>query len=690
MKKMFFVCLFVGLMPTLLSAVPACYDGDMCTADIDLGNGDCYHPPVDCNDLSACTIDSCDPASGCVNAPKNCNDADPCTDDSCDPATGCVHVSKNCDDDNACTNDACNPGDGTCENLPLDCADEHDCTVDSCDPGTGCVNALADTDVVCAPAAGVCDAVEYCDGTHPDCPFDLKQTIECNAKVGDCDVAENCDGIEDTCPIDGVAGDTVVCRDVLESDLCDAVEKCTGSSKDCPADGVAPDTTLCRAAAGKCDVDDYCDGTNKTCADELIALGTECRAAADDCDVAETCPGDAADCPEDAFAALNTPCGDNTDTICNNPDSCDGNGICLDNFAPDTLICNVSTGVCDPAEYCDGAGNCPVDLLAGTETVCRSAVDVCDADEVCDGANVDCPAEDYTAVNGDECADGYDYTADETCSEGLCAGTESIGSCEAAYEATSLPYILESTTIGRPSHIDTYSFNCPLSSAPLGDAVVHVAMDSSKDYTISITRTGGWTGFIAIIPGCGGFINNTTCLNSDSAADSFTYSPLISGNSTIVVESNSAEGDFILTIEEVVVIVPDDTPVPDDDTLLTDEILTDDIVTDDVVTDDVVTDEIVTDDILTDDVVTDEAVSDDGTVLADDTVTPDDGTITQDTDYPITPDGKDDDDTTVTDNTVPDEASDTLLGDEDTVVTDTAVTDTDKPGDDGCGCTVVF
>ncbi len=739
MKKMLFVCLFVGLMPCLLSALPqlsVTKSGSGAGVVTDDGG------VIDCGDTcssgyAADTVvtlaaaaatgshfvewtGACTGFGACVvtmDADKTVNAKFDCDNGTINPLDGlcglngrgdhyeeCIEGAweEQCDDPDTCTSGA-TQCDGSnnynlCE-MQLDtgnydwtvvsCTDEHDCTVDSCDDTLGCVNALADTDTVCAPAAGVCDAVEYCDGTHPDCVFDLKLTIECNAKVGDCDVAENCDGIENDCPIDGVAGNTVVCRDA-DGD-CDAVEKCTGSSKSCPGDGVKGSDIVCRPIAGVCDVADNCDGMNKSCpTDEFAANTVPCRTADGECDVAENCPGNAAACPVDEFVAIDTPCGSGVDVVCNRADTCDGEGTCQPNYSDIETICHVSTGICDPAETCDGAGNCPVDLLAGTDTVCRSAVDVCDADEVCDGANVDCPAEDYTAVNGDECVDGYDYTDTETCADGVCSGAEVVGSCAAAYTVTTLPYTLESTTIGRPSHIDTYGLNCPLSSAPLGDAVLNVAMDSSKDYTISITRTGGWTGFIAVIPMCTEFFTNTTCLNSNSAADSFTYSPAISGNATIVVESNSAEGDFTLTIEEVEVIVPDDTPITDDDTILTDEIATDDIVTDDVVTDDIVTDEILSDeagddgDFLPGEF--DEPVTDDGTVQDTDTVVADNQT---DTDTVVT-DTKPDTDTTVTDNETPDEASDALLGDEDNITTDTTGTDTDKPGDDGCGCSVVF
>ncbi|HSA34508.1 MAG TPA: hypothetical protein P5077_12350 [bacterium] len=429
---------------------------------------------------------------------------------------------------------------------------------------------------------------------------------------------------------------------------------------------------------------DVCD-TVFGCVNGPTAEFTPCGDQTDtDCDGPNYCDGDGA-CL-DNFEVKDTPCGDNTNTVCNKPDTCNDAGQCLDNFELDTTPCRDRAigHLCDAIEYCDGAGGpCPEDKYLTANDICRPSTGTCDAPEKCDGYSDICPPEDYTATNGISCEDLYDYTDEETCANGECLGTEIIGSCSDAYDASTFPYVLESTTVGRTSHLTTYGTNCPTNSAPLGDVVVHVDMDGGVEYTISIERHGGWTGFIAIIPICSVIFTNATCLNTGGDTDSFTYTPLIGGNATLVVESLSGTGDFTLTIER------EETPVPDDilpDETVTDETLVDEMVVDEEEPDEEVVDDVATDDILIDEEETDDApvILDDGTPLGDDTVTPDDAAPADKdsavADTTVT-------DTTVVDNEVPDEAGDELLGDEDAFIPGA---DNDKPGDDGCGCSLIF
>ncbi len=57
-------------------------------------------------------------------------------------------------------------------------------------------------------------------------------------------------------------------------------DKCTGSAQQaCPADAVEANTTVCRAVASKCDAQEKCDGTTKTCpADAFQPQGATCLA----------------------------------------------------------------------------------------------------------------------------------------------------------------------------------------------------------------------------------------------------------------------------------------------------------------------------------------------------------------------------------------------------------------------------
>ena len=151
-----------------------------------------------------------------------------------------------------------------------------------------------------------------------------------------------------------------------------------GSANGTTACGCATSCTLpvvgtaCGSAGtGGCDDDDTCDGSG-ACVDHVLASGTECRAVAGDCDVAETCTGTSAACPADAFLSMGT-------------------------------SCRAVAGDCDVAEACTGTGAaCPVDGFVASGTECRATAGICDAAETCSGSSAACPADGFLA-SGTSC-----------------------------------------------------------------------------------------------------------------------------------------------------------------------------------------------------------------------------------------------------------------------------------------------
>lgn len=82
--------------------------------------------------------------------------------------------------------------------------------------------------------------------------------------------------------------------------------------------------------------------------------------------------------------------------VCDPAELCDGASVtCPANvFVPSSTECRASTGVCDPAERCTGSsGPCPGNVISPSGTTCRPAAGDCDQEERCDGASSLCPAD---------------------------------------------------------------------------------------------------------------------------------------------------------------------------------------------------------------------------------------------------------------------------------------------------------
>lgn len=109
------------------------------------------------------------------------------------------------------------------------------------------------------------------------------------------------------------------------------------------------------------------------------------------------------------------------DLICGNgtldsPEECDegaDNGeefsCCTDSceFVAAATECGASLGICDVAEFCDGANpTCPVDVFVGAGVECRGATDICDVAETCTGSTAACPPPDTDQSGFPRPADG--------------------------------------------------------------------------------------------------------------------------------------------------------------------------------------------------------------------------------------------------------------------------------------------
>ena len=149
------------------------------------------------------------------------------------------------------------------------------------------------------------------------------------------------------------------------------------------------------------------------------STGNICRSGNGTCDPAEVCDGASTDCPPDALAAPGTPCGDASDTVCTDPDTCDGNGTCLPNHAPTSTVCRAAVGSCDVAETCTASGTCPANAFVGSGVACGSGADTdCDNPDTCNGSGT-CLAN--NEANGTTCTTDSNPCTVDQCSAGVCA-----------------------------------------------------------------------------------------------------------------------------------------------------------------------------------------------------------------------------------------------------------------------------
>jgi hypothetical protein len=268
------------------------------------------------------------------------------------------------------------------------------------------------------PTSTDCDRPDTCDGAGV-CQGNLEPAgTSCTDDTpGDCDDAQ-CDGTGVCDQLYGVELAGYICR-TANLGGCDAVETCDGAlGGACPADVGLPDGTVCRLALdADCDTPETCDGSTDPCPVEggHVADGTPCTDDGNEC-TDDVCGSGW--CTHPGIAA-GTPCGDPTDTVCTDPDTCLA-GVCEPNHAlngtpcDDGLFCNVdescTDGVCGggTANPCDDSDPCTADACDEDEDVCFTTDGDWDGDGVVD-------VDDYPGV--ESCLTGPDgsYPQPECC-----------------------------------------------------------------------------------------------------------------------------------------------------------------------------------------------------------------------------------------------------------------------------------
>ncbi|MCH8147115.1 MAG: hypothetical protein IH987_03865 [Planctomycetes bacterium] len=428
-------------LTNLESAGLACGDpssSDCDNADICDGVGSCdsNHQPdgLACTDEGVqCTQDLCD-TGACVHPPQPAGT--PCGDGSntqCDNPDTCDGAGV-CQDNFETGGAACgDPADSDCDHP------------DSCNGSGACVDNLEPGGTACGdPADTECDNADTCDDGGA-CLANLEPNgFPCgDPQSTQCDNPDTCNG-GGTCLTNfesvGLACGDPSLSDCDNPDSCDGAGgcavnhqpdglTCTDEGLDCTIDECGGGTCLhppilvgtpCGDGSNtQCDNPDSCDGAG-TCLANLESAGFACGDPTDtDCDNPDSCNGAGA-CLTN-LESTGFACGDPADTDCDDPDTCDGSGICLDNFEINGFPCGDETNTqCDNPDTCDGVGLC-LDNFELVGVSCGNPFDdQCDNPDICDGVGECDPNFEPT---GTPCDDSDICTADDTCSLGTCAGT---------------------------------------------------------------------------------------------------------------------------------------------------------------------------------------------------------------------------------------------------------------------------
>ena len=307
-----------------------------------------------CNGADTCASGSCVQHAGdpcdCDFPDSDCTD---CCNEAQDNCTGNEPSGSPCDDGLYCNGtDTCNSS-GSCSNHTGD-----PCNCDLPDSNcTDCCNEAQDNCTGNEPSGSPCDDGLYCNGTDT-----CNGSGSCSNHTGDpCVGGEECNDCcnegSDNCydPLGSACGDPSD-TDCDNPDTCDGAGTCQPNHE--------PNGTGCD------------DGFFCTATDECDGAGT-CAGFGDPCEGGPECNHICNEDTDDCYNAAGTACGDPGDTDCDNPDTCDEAGTCLDNHEPSGTSCNDGL-FCNGADACSG-GTCSrhAGYPCGGNEWCDDSVDVC-------------------------------------------------------------------------------------------------------------------------------------------------------------------------------------------------------------------------------------------------------------------------------------------------------------------------
>lgn len=369
-----------------LTTGTACDDGDACTEGDGCSAGTCAGSVKDCSGLGdQCHVPYCDSTGTCqasVKLNEACSDGDACTlSDVCAASGNCVGA---WDEDNCgCNDDApCGSLSGACAVGRCDLAN-HQCYADPL-TGSGCNDGNACTHSDACTSAGGCTGTPYTCETALSC-----ETLTCDGSGGCTSVTlPGFCIIANTCVSNGTTNGANACQ------LCDSTANASGwTSK---ANG-----TSCNADSSGCTVNDSCTsgscvaGSAPNCSDGKSCTNDSCQSltastynctstvASNNCLISGTCYSNGAVNPLNACQRCavgtsqsgwsnspgGTQCGSQSNTACDDPNTCNGAGSCVDNYESSGTNCGAATE-CKAASNCNGTGTCAGGQNLPNGTVC--------------------------------------------------------------------------------------------------------------------------------------------------------------------------------------------------------------------------------------------------------------------------------------------------------------------------------
>ncbi len=381
----------------------ACVNQDLCVAGVCQDNG--FKASG-----TACGSSSSGP---CDNA-DTCNGAGVCQTNNVGDGTLCGDAGSACVNQDLCVAGVCQDNGfagvgtacGSSSTGPCDGAD-------TCNGAGVCQTNNASDGTLCGDAGSACVNQDLCiAGVCQDNGFAGAGTACGSSSTGPCDNADTCDG-SGACQTNNV-GDGTLCGDAASA--CVNQDLCIAGT--CQDNGFKDAGAACGSASSNaCDAADTCDGAG-LCQPNNVANGTNCGDAGTACVHQDTCLDGA--CHDNGFAGAGTACGSSSTGPCDNADTCNGAGVCQTNNVGDGTLCGDAGSACVHQDFCV-AGACQDNGFASAGTACgSSSTGPCDNADACNGAGA-CLANHVT--DGTTCSDADPTTCNDACAGGICAGT---------------------------------------------------------------------------------------------------------------------------------------------------------------------------------------------------------------------------------------------------------------------------